>query len=202
MGRCKTCYQRMHTIRKQLKIHKTFEQIQSVLYRTSGWWSSSRLELLLGFIRTGGEPYCGLIKGINKSVTRDRCFIPLTSWNRMLIEVLPKLKDTPFSRQFADDGRYPTTPPTYISSDFPSLIIINIIIGLRLMGHPTEAQSKGLSKARKPEQRINFKLSLGRGESSRKCLRRASVFDSNNLFGYWTDYLSMPLETITIFWGM
>ena len=119
MSPCKSCYRR-RTLRKQKETHKPVEEIMSIAFGedtspgTRGTWNYR-----LSFIRIGSEPYCGIVKCNNPHDTRVRCFTPLASWNSMLTNVLPKLKDTPFSRQLVIDERYKSTR-------FPSRIIIFI----------------------------------------------------------------------------
>ena len=68
------------------------------------------------------------------------------------------------------------------------------------MGRTKRSQSQGTSKARKPEQRIrlgNYHLDLV--EPPENVYAVHLCLDSNNIFGYCTGYLSMPLDTCTHF---
>ena len=68
------------------------------------------------------------------------------------------------------------------------------------MGRPKGSQSKNASKARKVEQRIkfgNYHLDLVKHPENVYAVH--ICLDSNNLYGYCTGYLSMPLDTWTHF---
>ena len=64
------------------------------------------------------------------------------------------------------------------------------------MGRPKGSQSKGWSKAPKIEQRIRFgNYHMDLGKHPEKVYVVHLCIDSNNIFGYCTGYLSMPLDT-------
>ena len=68
------------------------------------------------------------------------------------------------------------------------------------MGRPKGSQSKTRSKAHKLEQRIkfgNYHLDLVKHPENVYAMHLC--LDSNNIFGYCTGYLSMPLDTWTHF---
>ena len=68
------------------------------------------------------------------------------------------------------------------------------------MGCSKGSESKGPSKARKLEKRIrlgNYHLDLV--EPPENVYAVHLCIDSNNIFGYCTGYLSMPLDTWTHF---
>ena len=79
-------------------------------------------------------------------------------------------------------------------------IIIIFIIRLKLIGRPKGSRSKVPSKARKLEHRMqigNYHLDLGKHPENVYAVHLS--LDSNNIFGYCTAYLSMPLDTWTHF---
>ena len=88
----------------------------------------------------------------------------------------------------------------FIISIINNFIIIILIIRIKLMGGPKGSQSNVRSKARKFERRIKFgndQLDLVKHPESDYVLHLC--IDSNNLYGYCTGYLSIPLDTLTHF---
>ena len=78
--------------------------------------------------------------------------------------------------------------------------LITLNIRLKLMGRPKGSQSKTPSKARKIEHSIkfgNYHLDLVKHPENVYAVHLC--LDSNNLYGYCTGYLSMPLDTWTHF---
>ena len=68
------------------------------------------------------------------------------------------------------------------------------------MGRRKGSQSKGRSKAPKLEQRIRFgKYHLDMVKHGKNVTAAHLYMDSNNIFGYCTGYLSIPLDTWTHF---
>ena len=79
-------------------------------------------------------------------------------------------------------------------------IIIIFIIRLKLIGRPKGSQSKTPSKARKIDQRIKFgNYHLDLVKHPENVFAMHQCLDCNNIFGYCTAYLSMPLDTWTHF---
>ena len=68
---------------------------------------------------------------------QGRAIMSLASWNNILTEVLPKLKEMLFRRQLAIDESY------YISIDFSLLIYLKINIEIIVISPPNGSKVKG-----------------------------------------------------------
>ena len=132
----------------------------------------------INYITIVGDPCVGILKCMDKSNTRTRCFMPLTSWHSMINDVLPKMTYPPMCAQPEVSDRYPSSlykhwfPSTFISEfNIFFTIIIIFIIWFKTNGLPkgkSEQDPQQGMKSRTTHQ--IWKLSPRLGETSRKCL--------------------------------
>ena len=113
---CKKCYKRQRPIHKnKAKLEKVVE-IQTVDFGEHPARAClADTSYRLNYITIEGDPYVGIIKCMDNSNTRTRCFMPLASWHSMLNEALPKMTYPPASTQLQVDEGF---NPPYISTDF------------------------------------------------------------------------------------
>ena len=104
---CKKCYKRQRTIQKNNATRQKVEEIQIVDFAQHPARASlADTSYRLNYITIGGDPYVVIIKCMDKSYTRTRCFMPLASWHSMINEVLPKMTYPPMSAQPEVNERY------------------------------------------------------------------------------------------------
>ena len=106
MAPCKACFRRRTTLRKQKETHKPMEEFKSIAFGEHLSGNRESCNYRVRFIRIWTAPYCGIVKCNATHDTRVRCSMPLVSRSSMLTDVLPKLKDPPFSHQLAIDDIY------------------------------------------------------------------------------------------------
>ena len=83
---------------------------------------------------------------------------------------------------------------------FHFIFSINIIVPLKLMCRPKRSQCNGPSKTPQPEQRIKIgKYHLHLVKHPENVYAVHLCIESNNLYGYCTGYLSMPIDYWTQF---
>ena len=108
--KCKKCYQRQGRIQKNNAARHKVEETQIVDFgQHPARACLADTSYLLNYITIGGDPYLGIIKCMDKSNTRTRCFMPLASWHTMINEVCPKMTYPPASTQLQVDERYHST---------------------------------------------------------------------------------------------
>ena len=107
---CKKCYKRQRTIQKNKVKRENVVEIQTVDFGEHPARAClAHTRYRLNYITIGGDPYVGIIKCMDKSNTRTRCYMPLTSWHSMINDVLPKMTYPPVGPQLQVDERYPST---------------------------------------------------------------------------------------------
>ena len=107
---CKKCYKRQRTIQKNKTTRQKVEEIQIVEFgKHPARACLADTSYRLNYITIGGDPYVGIIKCMDKSNTRTRCFMPLASWHSMINGALPKITYPPMSTQLEVDERYHST---------------------------------------------------------------------------------------------
>ena len=107
---CKKCYMRQRTIQKNKVKREKVVEIQIVDFGEHPKRAClADTSYRLNYITIGGDPYVGIMKCMDKSNTRTRCFMPLTSWHSMTHDVLPKMTYPPVGAQLQTDERYRST---------------------------------------------------------------------------------------------
>ena len=102
--RCKKCYKRLRTIQKNKATRQKVEEIQIVDFGehpARAYLADTSYRL--NYITMGGDTYVGIIKCMDKSNTRTRCFMPRNSWQRMVKEASPKMRYPPMRTQLEVD---------------------------------------------------------------------------------------------------
>ena len=107
---CKKCYKRQRTIEKNKVKREKVVGIQTVDFGEHPARAClAHTSYRLNYITIGGDPYVGIIKCMDKSNTRTRCFMPLTSWHNMINDVLPKMTYPPVGALPEVSDRYPSS---------------------------------------------------------------------------------------------
>ena len=104
---CKKCYKRQRTIEKNKVKREKVGEVQAVDFGEHPARAClADTSYRLNYIIIGGDHYVGIIKCMDKSNTRTRCFMPLASWHSMINDVLPKMTYPPVGAQLQVDERY------------------------------------------------------------------------------------------------